>query len=82
MNSKQLTPTLTQLTQFHFVNAYLVQEDDGLTLVDTTMGKAVDGILAAAGGSLRRIALTHGHGDHVGDTVDLAKQHGATVGDT
>ena len=25
------------------------------------------------------IAITHGHGDHVGDTVDLAKQHGATV---
>jgi L-ascorbate metabolism protein UlaG (beta-lactamase superfamily) len=25
------------------------------------------------------IALTHGHGDHVGDTVDLAKQHDATV---
>jgi L-ascorbate metabolism protein UlaG (beta-lactamase superfamily) len=25
------------------------------------------------------IALTHGHGDHVGDTVHLAKQHDATV---
>jgi L-ascorbate metabolism protein UlaG (beta-lactamase superfamily) len=25
------------------------------------------------------IALTHGHGDHVGDTVDLARKHGATV---
>jgi L-ascorbate metabolism protein UlaG (beta-lactamase superfamily) len=25
------------------------------------------------------IALTHGHGDHVGDTVELAKQHDATV---
>jgi L-ascorbate metabolism protein UlaG (beta-lactamase superfamily) len=25
------------------------------------------------------IAVTHGHGDHVGDTVDLAKKHGATV---
>lgn len=25
------------------------------------------------------IALTHGHGDHVGDTVDLAKRHGCTV---
>ena len=25
------------------------------------------------------IALTHGHGDHLGDTVDLAKQHGCTV---
>jgi len=25
------------------------------------------------------IALTHVHGDHVGDTGDLAKEHGATV---
>jgi L-ascorbate metabolism protein UlaG (beta-lactamase superfamily) len=25
------------------------------------------------------IAITHGHGDHVGDTVDLAKKHGCTV---
>ena len=25
------------------------------------------------------IAITHGHGDHVGDTVELAKEHGATV---
>src|SRR5581483_677529 len=25
------------------------------------------------------IALTHGHGDHVGDTVDIAKKTGATV---
>jgi L-ascorbate metabolism protein UlaG (beta-lactamase superfamily) len=25
------------------------------------------------------IALTHGHGDHVGDTVALAKKHGSTV---
>ena len=25
------------------------------------------------------IALTHGHGDHVGDTVELAKKHACTV---
>lgn len=25
------------------------------------------------------IALTHAHGDHLGDTVELAKQHGCTV---
>src|SRR6478672_13667822 len=25
------------------------------------------------------IAITHGHGDHVGDAVDLAKKHEATV---
>ena len=69
MNVRQLTPTLVQLTRFRFVNAYLVREDDGLTLVDTTIGKAADEILAAAaqaGGTIKRIALTHGHGDHVG----------------
>lgn len=25
------------------------------------------------------IAVTHGHGDHVGDTVELARKHGCTV---
>lgn len=25
------------------------------------------------------VAVTHGHGDHVGDTVAIAKQHGSTV---
>jgi len=25
------------------------------------------------------IAITHGHGDHVGDTVELAQKHGCTV---
>jgi glyoxylase-like metal-dependent hydrolase (beta-lactamase superfamily II) len=74
-----LTSTLTQLTQFRFVNAYLVQEEDGLTLVDTMMGKAVDGILAAADGALRRIALTHGHGDHVGALDALKERLGDSV---
>ena len=76
MKSEQLTDNLTRLLQFHFVNAYLVREDDGLTLVDTTMGKAADPILAAAarsGGSIKRIALTHGHGDHVG-ALDALKE--------
>jgi L-ascorbate metabolism protein UlaG (beta-lactamase superfamily) len=25
------------------------------------------------------VAITHGHGDHYGDAVDLAKKHGATI---
>ncbi len=77
MNTKTITPNLIQITRFHFVNAYLVREDDGLTLVDTTMGShAADDLLKAAqeaGGTIRRIALTHGHGDHVGG-VDALKQ--------
>jgi L-ascorbate metabolism protein UlaG (beta-lactamase superfamily) len=30
-------------------------------------------------GQVDVIALTHGHGDHLGDTVELAKKHGCTV---
>jgi glyoxylase-like metal-dependent hydrolase (beta-lactamase superfamily II) len=76
MKTTQLTPNLIQLTRFRFVNAYLVREDDGFTLVDTTLGGAADGFVAAAkeaGGSIRRIALTHGHGDHVG-SLDALKE--------
>lgn len=51
------------------INCFLVQEDDGLTLVDTNWTKTADAILDAAkalGMPIRRIALTHVHGDHVG----------------
>jgi glyoxylase-like metal-dependent hydrolase (beta-lactamase superfamily II) len=47
-------------------------EDDGVTLVDTTM-RAAELLIAAAPGHIRRIALTHGHGDHVG-SLDMLKQ--------
>jgi len=34
---------------------------------------------AAAIKGVTHIVLTHGHGDHVGDTLDIAKSNGATV---
>src|SRR3954453_7782146 len=74
-----LTENLTQLTRARFVNAYLVREDDGFTLIDTTLGGAADALIEAAGGAIRRIALTHGHGDHAG-SVDAPKHPpGASV---
>jgi glyoxylase-like metal-dependent hydrolase (beta-lactamase superfamily II) len=82
MKSTSVTPTVTQLTRLHFVNAYLVREDDGFTLIDTTMGNAADAFIAAArhaGGEIRRIALTHGHGDHVGSLDALAEKLGEDV---
>src|ERR1044072_746089 len=69
MKTTTVTPNLIQLTRLRFVNAFLVREDDGFTLVDTTTGGAADKLIAAAasaGGAIRRIALTHGHGDHAG----------------
>ena len=69
--------SLTRVTRFGMVNAFLVAEDDGLTLVDTTMGGgAAKAILAAArrlGRPIVRIALTHAHGDHIGSLDALAK---------
>ncbi len=82
MNTSTVTPNLTQLTRFHFVNAFLVPEDDGLTLVDTTLGGGADDVISAAqraGAEIRRIALTHGHGDHTGSVDALRERLGNSV---
>lgn len=82
MKITQVTPAVTQLTRLRFVNAFLVREDDGLTLVDTTMGKAAADLLGAAraaGAPIKRIALTHGHGDHVGGLDALKERLGDSV---
>lgn len=83
MKTTQITPDLIQLTRLGFVNAYLVREDDGFTLVDTTLGgsaaKDLLGAARAAGGEITRIALTHGHADHAGGLDALRAALGAGV---
>lgn len=82
MRSSPITENLIQLTRLRFVNAYLVREDDGFTLVDTTVsrgGRALIAAAAAAGAPIRRIALTHGHGDHVGSVDELRRELGPDV---
>ncbi len=67
-------PDITRITRFGFVNAYLVPEEDGLTLVDTMLWGGAKPILATArtlGAPVLRIALTHAHGDHIGSLDDL-----------
>ena len=82
MKTRPVTPNLVRLTRLRFVNAYLVREDDGFTLVDTTIKGQADALIAAArdaGGEIRRIALTHGHGDHVGSLDQLKQRLGDAV---
>jgi glyoxylase-like metal-dependent hydrolase (beta-lactamase superfamily II) len=82
MNTTHLDDSLIQLTRLRFVNAYLVREDDGFTLVDTCVSRSGDDLIAAAqaaGAPIRRIALTHGHGDHVGSVDELKAKLGANV---
>lgn len=63
---------LTQITKFPGffpINAYFLAEDDGLTLIDTGLpGDAATYLAhaAALGAPIRRLVLTHAHGDHVG----------------
>ncbi|GHI01187.1 MBL fold metallo-hydrolase [Neobacillus kokaensis] len=51
------------------VNCYLVEEEDGLTLIDAGLGFCAKGIMKAAasiGKPITKIVLTHAHDDHVG----------------
>jgi len=62
-------PRLHRLTRFGAINAYLVTEDDGLTLVDTGLSGLAPAFLDGArrlGAPITRVTLTHAHGDHAG----------------
>lgn len=59
------------------MNCFLVLEDDGLTLVDSTMSSPatdVAPLVARLGLELRRVALTHAHGDHVGGVAGVRRR--------
>jgi glyoxylase-like metal-dependent hydrolase (beta-lactamase superfamily II) len=67
------------------VNAYLIVDPDGLTLIDTGLarnGKKILKYIAGLGhspGDLRRIIITHADGDHVGGLAALKAVSNARV---
>ena len=47
MSTQQINPNLIQINRYRFVNAFLVREEDGFTLVDTTVRGSADELVAA-----------------------------------
>jgi L-ascorbate metabolism protein UlaG (beta-lactamase superfamily) len=54
-------------------------EGDARVLIDPFLTGNPKAAVAAADVEPTHILLTHGHADHLGDTVDIAKRTGATV---
>ena len=66
---------LTRVSRLGLVNAYLVAEDDGLTVIDTMISgsaKRIVRVVERSAAPIVRIVLTHAHGDHIGSLDDLA----------
>ncbi|MBD2868041.1 MBL fold metallo-hydrolase [Paenibacillus arenilitoris] len=69
---------LTYLPNLFPVNCYLVEEEDGLTLVDAALPNNAKAIMEAAGRigkPIARIVLTHAHGDHIGALDGLKRMN-------
>jgi glyoxylase-like metal-dependent hydrolase (beta-lactamase superfamily II) len=76
MLKKRFLFQVTFMASVFPVNCYLVEEDDGLTLIDAALPYSMKGIFKAAeaiGKPITKIILTHAHEDHVG-ALDRIKE--------
>jgi glyoxylase-like metal-dependent hydrolase (beta-lactamase superfamily II) len=82
MALKEIVPGLFQIS-LGMVNAFLIDSDDGLTLIDTGIAGSSDKILQAIRtlgkqpADIQHILVTHCHGDHTGSLAELKEKSGA-----
>jgi glyoxylase-like metal-dependent hydrolase (beta-lactamase superfamily II) len=81
-NVLQISPRLWQL-KMGMVNAYLLETDDDLLLVDAGWPNKTEAIFKAVHESghnpadIRHLVLTHGHIDHAGSAAEVRRRTGA-----
>lgn len=84
MPGVEITPGVRRLGP-GLVNAYLVEEQGGVTIVDTGAAgywKALPDELAAMGRSLddvKAVVLTHAHSDHIGFAERIRSERGVPI---
>jgi glyoxylase-like metal-dependent hydrolase (beta-lactamase superfamily II) len=64
------------------INLWLLQDEDGFTIVDTGIGNAPTRELwerILAGRKVKRVILTHYHPDHAGNAAWLCERHGVEM---
>jgi glyoxylase-like metal-dependent hydrolase (beta-lactamase superfamily II) len=82
MTLKQIVPNVYSIS-LTAVNAFLIDTDDGLTLIDTGIPGSGDKILQAVHElgkqptDIKNILVTHCHADHTGNLAMLKKETGA-----
>jgi len=82
MTASRSASNVVQITYRRLFNCYLVVEDDGLTLIDTGPAGALPAIraeLTRLRKPLRRVLLTHAHGDHLGGLDRLVDELGGEL---
>jgi glyoxylase-like metal-dependent hydrolase (beta-lactamase superfamily II) len=68
---------ITRVSRWIF-NCYVIQEHDGVIIVDAGLPRVVDDlalVLGRCSGPLKAIVATHGHSDHVAGAPELAQRH-------
>ena len=66
-----------------FANAFLIEGDDGLTLIDAGYPDKEAEVLGAIRGlghspdQLKHLIFTHGHPDHIGSAAAIVRETGA-----
>lgn len=84
MSAQLIVPGLHEI-RLGKVNAFLIEDDDSLVLVDTGIAGCEDKILAAVADvgrrpeDVRHILVTHCHPDHAGSLAALKRQTGAAA---
>jgi glyoxylase-like metal-dependent hydrolase (beta-lactamase superfamily II) len=80
-----LAPGVTRVATTRRDNAFLIDGDDGFTLVDVGWAGAPGVLLGAVAelgrkpADIKRVVLTHAHPDHVQGAAGLRRQTGASI---